>query len=163
MTSQFVCWDTIYKNEEGTVCTATWLDCNSWLRNKHIWKRVAFFHLNEGTTIQCMYSQLFKPDDALLLCNEIENVDETLFDNVESGTLWRYYDAEGNEVTADDDYETEEACDIYQYYLIDEWVANSLQRHTDEIILYSEMLNLYVLGVTHFGTAWNGVNAEYVV
>lgn len=163
MEDKFVLWDNIYKNEEGNFYTKTWRDNNPWWEDKHTWGKVNLYDIDSGTPIRCVYSQLFFPNSSLLLCNDIVKVDNELYDNLENGELWRYYDAEGNEVEEDDDYETEEGVDIYQYYLIDDWTARNLQYHTDEIIMYSEMLNLYVLGVTHFGTTWCGVDAEYRV
>lgn len=163
MEDKFVLWDDIYKNEEGKLYTKTWKDNNPWCEDKHTWEKVNLYDIDSGTPIRCVYSQLFFPNSSLLLCNDIVKVDDELYDNLENGELWHYYDAEGNEVEEDDDYESEEAVDIYQYYLIDDQTAHDLQYHTDEIIMYSEMLNLYVLGVTHFGTMWCGVDAEYVV
>ena len=160
---KFVLWDDIYKNEEGKLYTQTWRDNNPWWEDKHTWEKVEVYNIDSGTPIRCVYSQLFRPNSSLLLCNDIVKVDYDLYANLESGELWHYYDAEGNEVEEDDDYETEEGVDIYQYYLIDDQTAHDLQDHTDEIIMYSEPLDLYVLGVTHFGTMWCGVDAEYVV
>lgn len=163
MEDKFVLWDDIYKNEEGKLYTKIWRNNNPWWEDKHTWEKVEVYNIDSGTPIRCVYSQLFRPNSSLLLCNDIVKVDYDLYANLESGELWHYYDAEGNEVEEDDDYETEEGVDIYQYYLIDDQTAKDLMRHTDEIILYSEMLDLYVLGVTHFGTMWCGVDAEYVV
>lgn len=46
---------------------------------------------------------------------------------------------------------------IYQYYIISEYTAEKLQKHTNEIILYNKDLDMYLLGVGHFGTSWNYV------
>ena len=89
-------------------------------------------------------------------------MDGNLYDNIESGELYRYYDADGNEVDADDDWENEEPIEIYQYYLIDCDTAELLKEHTNEIIFYCEMLDLYVLGVTHWGTGWDYVETDFV-
>ena len=56
----------------------------------------------------------------------------------------------------------EQGIDIFQYYLIDYATADRLMHCTDEIIFYSEELDLYVLGVTHFGTSWDYVDMEFV-
>lgn len=87
------------------------------------------------------YKNLFFADENLLLCNNIANDYENL--ELYSGT----------------DYDDEYDCynDIYQYYLIDESTANRLAEFTNEIIYYHTKLDLYVLGVTHFGTAWSHV------
>ena len=55
------------------------------------------------------------------------------------------------------DEENENYYDIYQYYIIDENGARILQEHTDEIVFYNEELDLYVWGVTHWGTSWDYV------
>ena len=46
---------------------------------------------------------------------------------------------------------------IYQYYIISEYTAEKLQKHTNEIILYNADLDMYLLGVGHFGTSWESV------
>lgn len=52
---------------------------------------------------------------------------------------------------------TEEFYDIYQYYIITERGYEFLERHTDEIVFYNEKLDMYVWGITHFGTSWDYV------
>ena len=94
--------------------------------------------------------------------SDLASVDGNLYNNIENGELSRYYDADGNEVDADDDWENEEPIEIYQYYLIDCGTAERLKEHTNEIIFYCEMLDLYVLGVTHFGTGWDYVETDFV-
>ena len=58
------------------------------------------------------------------------------------------------------DYE-ERYFDIYQYFIIDSTGAERLKEYTNEIVLYNEDLDLYLLCVCHFGTAWNGVPANW--
>ncbi len=49
-------------------------------------------------------------------------------------------------------------CDeIFQYYIISSYGAELLERETNEIIFYNDALDLYVWGVTHWGTAWDYV------
>ena len=90
--------------------------------------------------------------NSMILCNNIQEVlyevGEYLQENTESGNS--LYDEE------------EESVEIYQYFLVD---FNSscdydfLKKYCDnEIVLfYSEKLDCYVLGVTHFGTSWDYV------
>ena len=52
----------------------------------------------------------------------------------------------------DDDY-----CEIYQWYIISEQGYKILAGLTDEIVFYNERLDIYVWGITHFGTAWSYV------
>jgi len=55
------------------------------------------------------------------------------------------------------DEETDEYVEIFQYYIISDQGANILEECTDEIVFYNEELDLYVWGVTHWGTSWNYV------
>ena len=47
--------------------------------------------------------------------------------------------------------------DIYQYYIITYSGAQFLKEFTDEIVYYHEGLDMYLWGITHFGTAWDYV------
>lgn len=55
------------------------------------------------------------------------------------------------------DEETEDYVEIFQYYIIDDNGADILMRETNEIVFYSEDLDMYLWGVTHYGTAWDYV------
>ena len=155
--------DEIYRNENGDFYTGLALEHNEWLKDRYKFEKVEDPYTTcRGKTVCCEYSQIFYPGSQMLLCNQIASADQNLYDNIENGELCRYYDADGNEVDADDDWENEEPIDIYQYYLIDRATAKLLNEHTNEIIFYCEMLNLYVLGVTHFGTGWDYVETDFV-
>ena len=86
------------------------------------------------------YKNLFYNDDALILCNNIINDFEEL--ELVSG------------VDYDDDTDTYE--EIYQYYIINDDLAKRLQG-INEVVYYHNKLDIYVLGVTHFGTSWDYV------
>ena len=58
---------------------------------------------------------------------------------------------------SDYDEDTGELIDIYQYFIIDPRGAEILSEWTDEIVYYNEVLDMYVWGVTHWGTAWDYV------
>lgn len=47
--------------------------------------------------------------------------------------------------------------EIYQYCIISESGARFLRDYTDEIVFYNDELDLYLWGITHFGTAWSYV------
>lgn len=51
----------------------------------------------------------------------------------------------------------DEYYEIYQYYIITDSGARFLEDFTDEIVYYNEELDMYVWGITHFGTAWDYV------
>ena len=53
--------------------------------------------------------------------------------------------------------EQDEWPEIYQYYIISDNGADFLERFTDEIVYYIPLLDIYVWGITHFGTAWDYV------
>ena len=82
-----------------------------------------------------------------ILCNNIINIEECLYDNIEVGSIY-------NE--EEDYYE-----DIYQYFIIDlsQWELEDIKEKYNEelIICYSEMLDNYILCVNHFGTGWSYV------
>ena len=55
------------------------------------------------------------------------------------------------------DEETDEYYDIYQYYIITDQGYKFLAEHTDEIVFYNEKFDMYIWGITHFGTSWDYV------
>ena len=58
----------------------------------------------------------------------------------------------GNEYDEESDTYTE----VYQFYIVDDNGAEILQE-AGEIVYYNEELDMYVWGVTHYGTAWDYV------
>lgn len=49
----------------------------------------------------------------------------------------------------------EDDTEVFQYYIIDYSGYRFLEDHTDEIVYYHEGLNMYIWGITHFGTGWD--------
>lgn len=47
--------------------------------------------------------------------------------------------------------------EVYQYYIISDYGARILREYTDELIFYNEELDIYLWGITHFGTSWDYV------
>lgn len=47
--------------------------------------------------------------------------------------------------------------EVYQYYIISYEGARMLKQLTDEIVYYHEELDMYLWGITHFGTSWDYV------
>lgn len=85
---------------------------------------------------------------SLILCNNIEQVDEELL--------------YGETIGLECDEETEEYPEIYQYYLTS-WSdreAKWLNDHFGLMFAYSSILGLWVLLVDHCGTGWDYVGAE---
>ena len=56
-----------------------------------------------------------------------------------------------------EELENEAEPEIFQYFIISESGAEILKDYTDEIVFYNEELNMYVWGVTHWGTSWDYV------
>lgn len=46
--------------------------------------------------------------------------------------------------------------EIFQWFIIDDWGAGLLQE-INEIVYYNETLDMYLWGVTHYGTSWDYV------
>lgn len=46
--------------------------------------------------------------------------------------------------------------EVFQWYIVDDWGA-SLLTEINEIVYYNETLNMYLWGVTHYGTSWDYV------
>ena len=46
--------------------------------------------------------------------------------------------------------------EVFQWYIVDDWGAKLLQE-IDQIVYYNETLNIYLWGVTHYGTSWDYV------
>ena len=74
-----------------------------------------------------------------VLCNNITQIDPDLFDNLESGE-----DAEG------------ELPEIYQWFIVENSAKWILEK-ANEPLFYSDKLECYVWGVTHYGTPWSHV------
>ena len=55
-----------------------------------------------------------------------------------------------------DKLEDPEYYDVYQWYIVDDG-AVSLLEEAHEIVYYNEELDLYLWGVTHWGTSWDYV------
>lgn len=47
--------------------------------------------------------------------------------------------------------------DIYQYYIITDNGYEVLKDYTDELVFYNHKFDMYLWGITHFGTSWDYV------
>ena len=85
--------------------------------------------------------------DNLILCNNILEIDENLYGNIEVGEIG-------------------EDTEIYQAYITDlnnydvEYMQQDLENTNDIIIAYSDMLDCYILLVDHLGTSWDYVGTD---
>lgn len=57
-----------------------------------------------------------------------------------------------------DDLETEqEPPEIFQFFIVDDAGAEIIQEWTDDPLFYCSALDMYIWGVTHWGTSWDYV------
>lgn len=102
------------------------------------------------------YSTLAKSFDAVL-SNEIINLPEYVdYWELENGSDYTYYDVDGNE-TDEENAEDSEPVEVYQWFIISDRGAEILENYTNELVYYNEKLDVYLWGVTHFGTSWDYV------
>lgn len=82
-----------------------------------------------------------------------------LGDVILNNNLMTFDGLEWELVSGEDSY----GCDVYQTYIISESGYHFLNRYTDEIVYYNEELDLYLWGITHFGTSWDYVLTDIKV
>ena len=58
---------------------------------------------------------------------------------------------------SDYDKENDEYAEVYQWFIVSDAGAQMIQDYTDEILYYHEELDIYLWGVTHYGTSWDYV------
>lgn len=81
------------------------------------------------------------------------------FDAVLNNTIWEKgwqlgeWEMVNGWPEEDDGYDQE----VYQWYIVSDGGAELLQDWTDEILYYHEELDIYLWGVTHWGTSWDYV------
>lgn len=87
---------------------------------------------------------------SLIMCNNIGEIDPSIWDNLRFN-MWEE-DEDGNE------RETE----IYQYFLtsFSESEVEWMEQHFGLLFTYSDLLDMYVLCVDHWGTSWDYVMVD---
>lgn len=92
---------------------------------------------------------------------EIENLLEDASNKEENKLIERHKDL-GYEIEKIkeqiEDLESEQDDDpeVFQWYIVDDWGARLL-KEINEIVYYNEALDMYLWGVTHYGTSWDYV------
>ena len=100
----------------------------------------------------------------IVLCNNIIDIDTSVYDNMIQEDNTRYYNANGEEISEDEYYNDADAYadyeqpEIYQYYLcnVSDWEKEQAEK-CGLILSYSDMLDCDVLCVDHYGTSWDYV------
>lgn len=82
-----------------------------------------------------------------VLCNNIVNVDETIYENMRFSD----YDEENDSYT-----------EIYQWFISDcnQSDVEYLEKNFGLLFTYSDKLDCFILCVNHFGTSWDYVPCE---
>ena len=105
--------------------------------------------------------------DNLILNNDIipELSKLDIYPEIYCGSEKTYYNADGDEISEEEYYETEggneEYDEVYQYFIIDPRGAERFAEYTNELVYCIEQLDLYILGVKHWGTSWDYVSANW--
>ena len=96
-----------------------------------------------------------------ILNNNIINYEVDNWELINGSDIKYYYTVTGEYMKYDDienwDDIKESYIDIFQYYIIDDWGVEFLEKYTDEIVYYNEVLDIYLWGITHWGTSWDYV------
>lgn len=90
----------------------------------------------------------------MVLCNNIAEIDSSVYENARFP--WIQEIEEDGEV-----YEKE--TEVYQYFLLsanESDIEYAEEIFPDALFSYSDMLDLFVLCVDHFGTCWDSVHFE---
>lgn len=61
-----------------------------------------------------------------------------------------------NEQIEELENEQDDEPEVFQWFIVDDWGARLLQ-DINEIVYYNEKLDMYLWGVTHYGTSWDYV------
>lgn len=82
-----------------------------------------------------------------ILCNNLLDIDQSVYENARYNAY---------------DEETETQTEIFQWYLTDASTEDVefLEKHFGLLFTYSNLLDLYVLCVDHYGTSWGYVRQE---
>ena len=112
------------------------------------------------------YRTLSKAFDMVLNNDIISNTLDIGYWEIVNGAEYWYEDKNGNVIDDNTYYEleyeeqenyTERYSEIFQYFIISERGYQILSELTNEIVFYNYKLDMYVWGVTHFGTSWDHV------
>lgn len=94
--------------------------------------------------------------------DEIEELEEKKYELEEKyeNSPSQIIENEINEINEQIEELESEQCDdseVFQWFIISDWGARLLQQETSEIVYYNETLDMYIWGVTHYGTSWSYV------
>lgn len=79
------------------------------------------------------------------------------FDAVMNNNIIGMFDDQQLVNGSDYDEENDEYTEVFQWFIVSDNGARMIQDYTDEILYYHEELDIYLWGVTHYGTGWDYV------
>ena len=109
-------------------------------------------------------------DDMILNNNIIDELSKSNFYfDIFCGNDREFTNANGDYISEEEFYNLQEEgkegdeiyCDFYQYFIINYADAGRLAEYTNEVVFYNDQLDLYLLAVTHCGTGWGYVPANW--
>lgn len=99
-------------------------------------------------------------DEIEELENKISDTEEKMEELDEKSNDYKVLESEIDEMQSridelqnQQDYPPE----VFQWYIVDENGADIIKEYTDDPLYYNETLDMYLWGVTHYGTSWDYV------
>lgn len=98
-------------------------------------------------------------DEIEELEERISETEDKMYECDEESDDYKAFEKEIEEMNERiEELRTEESdSEIFQYFIISDEGARILKDWTNEIVFYNEALDMYVWGVTHWGTSWSYV------
>ena len=87
---------------------------------------------------------------------EIEELERQIYEGEESGDLSQEEIEEIQEKIYELQNEQDETPEVFQWYIVSD-NAKSILEDAEQIVYYDDELDIYIWGVTHFGTSWDYV------
>ena len=87
---------------------------------------------------------------------EIEELEKQIYEGEESGSISQEEIDDIQEKIDELQNEQDEIPEVYQWYIVSD-NAKSILEDAEQIVYYDDELDIYVWGVTHFGTSWDYV------
>lgn len=88
---------------------------------------------------------------------DYQTLSKIVGDSILNNSIIPYTGFDEWEVVNESEENEEGYYEVYQYYIISEFGAVLLKELTDELVYYHDELDMYVWGITHFGTGWDYV------
>lgn len=136
-------FDAVMNND---ILTNTW-DCFG------EWEQENGF-VNNDDEIEELENKISELSDEVFRLEEEENVNE------EHPEYEYYLDILSKlSMLEEEKEELENQCEpeIYQYFIVSDQGAELIKEYTDDPLFYNYKLDMYVWGITHFGTSWDYV------